>query len=114
MKNLLLLFAFTLACLSIKAQTKTDTLIGVAIENYIIPQPNINDTAISLSWVVFGLRRESGTPCMVYVSIYNRYGEQVKTAPMTIPASVVDAWGANNAVIDNWIFDNTPYRKKIG
>ena len=65
-----------------------------------------------MNWLAYGVSPDYNTGCMVVVRTYNRYGKQVGIYNVDIPADVVNAWGTDRTVIDDWIFYITLLKRK--
>jgi hypothetical protein len=61
------------------------------------------DTITQVTWVVFGLTRDTAQGCNTYVVAYDRKGIKVTDGNVPIPASIVKEWGTDNTLIDDFI-----------
>jgi len=61
------------------------------------------DTITQVTWVVFGLSRDTAQGCNTYVVAYDRKGNKVTDGNVPIPAQIVQAWGTDNTLIDDFI-----------
>lgn len=102
MKHLLVLAAFIFAATFTQAQT-VDT-VKTAIQ--VVPK-EVNsltkDTVYQLTWQVFNLSRDTSKGCDSYVQLFDRKARQVYYTNIPIPSKTVNAWGTNDAIIDDFI-----------
>ena len=61
------------------------------------------DTITQITWVVFGLSRDTTQGCNTYVVAYDRKGRKVTDGNVPIPAHIVQQWGTDNTLIDDFI-----------
>ncbi len=61
------------------------------------------DTITQITWVVFGLTRDTTQGCNTYVVAYDRKGRKVTDGNVPIPAHIVQEWGTDNTLIDDFI-----------
>ena len=61
------------------------------------------DTITQITWVVFGLTRDTTQGCNTYVVSYDRKGKKVTDGNVPIPAAIVKEWGTDNTLIDDFI-----------
>jgi len=61
------------------------------------------DTITQVTWVVFGLTRDTAQGCNTYVVAYDRKGRKVTDGNVPIPAAIVKQWGTDNTLIDDFI-----------
>ena len=61
------------------------------------------DTVTQVTWVVFGLTRDTAQGCNTYVVAYDRKGKKVTDGNVPIPAAIVKQWGTDNTLIDDFI-----------
>jgi hypothetical protein len=61
------------------------------------------DTVTQITWVVFGLGRDTAKGCNTYVVAYDRKGKKVTDGNVPIPAHIVQQWGTDNTLIDDFI-----------
>ena len=61
------------------------------------------DTITQITWVVFGLTRDTTQGCNTYVVAYDRKGKKVTDGNVPIPAAIVKEWGTDNTLIDDYI-----------
>ena len=63
------------------------------------------DTITQVTWVVFGLTRDTAQGCNTYVVAYDRKGRKVTDGNVPIPAHIVQQWGTDNTLIDDYILN---------
>ena len=61
------------------------------------------DTITQVTWVVFGLGRDTTQGCNTYVVAYDRKDKKVTDGNVPIPAAIVKQWGTDNTLIDDFI-----------
>ena len=61
------------------------------------------DTVTQVTWVVFGLTRDTAQGCNTYVVAYDRKDKKVTDGNVPIPAAIVKQWGTDNTLIDDFI-----------
>ena len=61
------------------------------------------DTVTQVTWVVFGLTRDTAQGCNTYVVAYDKKGRKVTDGNVPIPAAIVKQWGTDNTLIDDFI-----------
>ena len=61
------------------------------------------DTVTQVTWVVFGLTRDTTQGCNTYVVAYDKRGRKVTDGNVPIPAAIVKQWGTDNTLIDDFI-----------
>ena len=61
------------------------------------------DTVTQVTWVVFGLTRDTAQGCNTYVVAYDKRGRKVTDGNVPIPAAIVKQWGTDNTLIDDFI-----------
>ena len=61
------------------------------------------DTVTQVTWVVFGLTRDTTQGCNTYVVAYDRKDKKVTDGNVPIPAAIVKQWGTDNTLIDDFI-----------
>jgi hypothetical protein len=61
------------------------------------------DTITQVNWWVFGLGRDTAQGCNTYVVAYDRKGRKVTDGNVPIPAHIVQEWGTDNTLIDDFI-----------
>jgi hypothetical protein len=63
------------------------------------------DTVTQITWVVFGLGRDTTQGCNTYVVAYDRKSKKVTDGNVPIPAHIVQQWGTDNTLIDDYILN---------
>jgi hypothetical protein len=63
------------------------------------------DTITQVTWVVFGLSRDTTKGCNSYVEAYDRKGKKITDGNVPIPAHIVQQWGTDNTLIDDFILN---------
>lgn len=63
------------------------------------------DTITQITWVVFGLTRDTTQGCNTYVVAYDKMGKKVTDSNVPIPAAIVKEWGTDNTLIDDYILN---------
>jgi hypothetical protein len=63
------------------------------------------DTITQVTWVVFGLTRDTTKGCNSYVEAFDRKGKKVTEGNVPIPAHIVQQWGTDNTLIDDFILN---------
>jgi len=61
------------------------------------------DTITQVTWVVFGLTRDTTKGCNTYVEAFDRKGKKITDGNVPIPAHIVQQWGTDNTLIDDFI-----------
>jgi hypothetical protein len=61
------------------------------------------DTITQVNWWVFGLGRDTAQGCNTYVVAYDKRGRKVTDGNVPIPAHIVQQWGTDNTLIDDFI-----------
>ena len=61
------------------------------------------DTITQVTWSVFGLTRDTTQGCNTYVVAYDKRGKKITDGNVPIPANIVQAWGTDNTLIDDYI-----------
>lgn len=61
------------------------------------------DTITQVTWMVFGLTRDTTQGCSTYVVAYDRKGKKITDGNVPIPAEIVKQWGTDNTLIDDYI-----------
>ena len=61
------------------------------------------DTVTQVTWVVFGLTRDTEQGCNTYVVAYDKRDKKVTDGNVPIPAAIVKQWGTDNTLIDDFI-----------
>lgn len=63
------------------------------------------DTISQVTWVVFGLTRDTAQGCSTYVVAYDKAGKKITDGNVPIPAEIVKMWGTDNTLIDDYILN---------
>jgi hypothetical protein len=63
------------------------------------------DTITQVNWWVFGLGRDTAQGCNTYVVAYDKRGRKVTDGNVPIPAHIVQQWGTDNTLIDDYILN---------
>lgn len=63
------------------------------------------DTITQITWVVFGLTRDTTQGCNTYVVAYDKRGRKITDGNVPIPAAIVKEWGTDNTLIDDFILN---------
>jgi len=63
------------------------------------------DTITQVTWVVFGLTRDDNKGCSSYVEFFDKKGKKIFDGNVLIPAHIVQQWGTNNTLIDDFILN---------
>jgi hypothetical protein len=61
------------------------------------------DTITQVNWWVFGLGRDTAQGCNTYVVAYDKRGRKITDGNVPIPAHIVQQWGTDNTLIDDFI-----------
>ena len=61
------------------------------------------DTVTQVTWSVFGLTRDTTQGCNTYVVAYDKKGKKITDGNVPIPANIVQMWGTDNTLIDDYI-----------
>lgn len=98
---------------SATASAQSDSTIKSAIQiQPVVVNVMTKDTATQVTWQVFDLSRDTTKGCNSYVSLYNRIGNNVFALNVAIPASVVNKWGTDDKVIDDYILTFLGLKRK--
>ena len=63
------------------------------------------DTITQVTWVVFGLTRDENKGCSSYVEFFDKKGKKIFDGNVPIPAAIVQMWGTDNTLIDDYILN---------
>ena len=63
------------------------------------------DTITQITWVVFGLTRDENKGCSSYVEMFDKKGKKIFDGNVPIPAAIVQQWGTDNTLIDDFILN---------
>ena len=98
-----LITAFTLTTAPVQVQTDT---IPAAIQVQPIEFNKLTkDTITQITWVVFGVGRDTTQGCTAYVVAYDKKGKKITDGNVPIPAAIVQQWGTDNTLIDDFILN---------
>ena len=84
-------------------QVQTDTIPSAIQVKPVEFNRLTKDTITQVTWVVFGLTRDTAQGCNTYVVAYDRKGRKVTDGNVPIPAYIVQQWGTDNTLIDDFI-----------
>jgi hypothetical protein len=98
-----LITAFTLTTAPVQVQTDT---IPAAIQVKAVEFNKLTkDTITQVTWSVFGLTRDTAQGCTAYVVAYDKKGKKITDGNVPIPAAIVQQWGTDNTLIDDYILN---------
>jgi len=86
-------------------QVETDTIPSAIQVKAVEFNKLTKDTITQITWVVFGLTRDSAQGCNTYVVAYDKRGRKVTDGNVPIPAAIVKEWGTDNTLIDDFILN---------
>jgi hypothetical protein len=89
----------------VQVQTQTDTIPSAIQVKAVEFNKLTKDTITQITWVVFGLSRDTTQGCNSYVVAYDRKGRKVTDGNVPIPAHIVQEWGTDNTLIDDFILN---------
>ena len=84
-------------------QVQTDTIPSAIQVKAVEFNRLTKDTITQITWVVFGLGRDTAQGCNTYVVAYDKRGRKVTDGNVPIPAHIVQQWGTDNTLIDDYI-----------
>jgi hypothetical protein len=84
-------------------QVQSDTIPSAIQVNPVEFNRLTKDTITQITWVVFGLTRDTTQGCNTYVVAYDKRGKKVTDGNVPIPAHIVQEWGTDNTLIDDFI-----------
>ena len=93
----------TAIALSTTAPVQSDTIPGSIQVKPVEFNRLTKDTITQVTWVVFGLTRDTTQGCNTYVVAYDKRGRKVTDGNVPIPAAIVRQWGTDNTLIDDFI-----------
>ena len=102
MKKLTFIFLVFIATAA-SAQIKKDTIPSAIQVKPVEFNKLTKDTVTQITWVVFGLTRDTAQGCNTYVVAYDKRGKKVTDGNVPIPAEIVKMWGTDNTLIDDYI-----------
>ena len=86
-------------------QVQTDTIPSAIQVKPVEFNRLTKDTITQVTWVVFGLGRDTTQGCNTYVVAYDKRGKKVTDGNVPIPAAIVKEWGTDNTLIDDYILN---------
>jgi hypothetical protein len=86
-------------------QVQTDTIPSAIQVKAVEFNRLTKDTITQITWVVFGLGRDTAQGCNTYVVAYDKRGRKVTDGNVPIPAHIVQQWGTDNTLIDDYILN---------
>jgi hypothetical protein len=87
----------------VQVQVKSDSIPSAIQVKAVEFNKLTKDTITQITWVVFGLSRDTTQGCNSYVVAYDRKGKKVTDGNVPIPAHIVQQWGTDNTLIDDFI-----------
>jgi hypothetical protein len=87
----------------VQVQVKSDSIPSAIQVKAVEFNRLTKDTITQITWVVFGLSRDTTQGCNTYVVAYDRKGRKVTDGNVPIPAHIVQQWGTDNTLIDDFI-----------
>jgi hypothetical protein len=89
----------------VQVQVKSDTIPSAIQVKAVEFNRLTKDTITQITWVVFGLSRDTTQGCNSYVVAYDKRGRKVTDGNVPIPAHIVQEWGTDNTLIDDFILN---------
>jgi hypothetical protein len=89
----------------VQVQVKADTIPSAIQVKAVEFNRLTKDTITQVTWVVFGLTRDTAHGCNTYVVAYDRKGRKITDGNVPIPAAIVKQWGTDNTLIDDFILN---------
>jgi hypothetical protein len=89
----------------VQVQVQADTIPAAIQVNPVEFNKLTKDTITQVTWVVFGLGRDTAQGCNSYVVAYDKKGKKIFDGNVPIPASIVQEWGTDNTLIDDYILN---------
>lgn len=86
-------------------QVQTDTIPSAIQVKPVEFNRLTKDTITQITWVVFGLGRDTTQGCNTYVVAYDKRGRKITDGNVPIPAAIVKEWGTDNTLIDDFIIN---------
>lgn len=102
----------TAIALSTTAPVQADTIPASIQVKAVEFNKLTKDTITQVTWVVFGLGRDTAQGCNSYVVAYDRKGNKITDKNIPIPAAIVKQWGTDNTLIDDYILKFYNLQKK--
>lgn len=84
-------------------QVQTDTIPSAIQVKPVEFNRLTKDTITQITWVVFGLTRDTTQGCNTYVVAYDKIGRKITDGNVPISAAIVKEWGTDNTLIDDFI-----------
>lgn len=84
---------------------KADTIPGAIQVQAVEFNKLTKDTITQVTWSVFGLSRDTTQGCTAYVVAYDKRGKKITDGNVPIPAAIVQQWGTDNTLIDDYILN---------
>ena len=97
-----LITAFTLTT---TAPVQADTIPAAIQVKAVEFNKLTKDTITQVTWSVFGLTRDTAQGCTAYVVAYDKKGKKITDGNVPIPAAIVQQWGTDNTLIDDFILN---------
>jgi hypothetical protein len=89
----------------VQVQVQTDSIPSAIQVKAVEFNKLTKDTITQITWVVFGLSRDTTQGCNSYVVAYDKRGRKVTDGNVPIPAHIVQEWGTDNTLIDDFILN---------
>jgi hypothetical protein len=89
----------------VQVQVKSDSIPSAIQVKPVEFNRLTKDTITQITWVVFGLSRDTTQGCNSYVVAYDKRGRKVTDGNVPIPAHIVQEWGTDNTLIDDFILN---------
>ena len=101
-----LITAITLSTTApVQVQVQADTIPAAIQVKAVEFNKLTKDTITQVTWSVFGLTRDSLQGCTDYVVAYDKRAKKVTDGNVPIPAHIVQQWGTDNTLIDDYILN---------
>ena len=95
----------TAITLSTTAPVQADTIPSAIQVKAVEFNKLTKDTITQVTWSVFGLTRDTAQGCTAYVVAYDKRGRKITDGNVPIPAAIVQQWGTDNTLIDDYILN---------
>ena len=95
----------TAITLSVTAPVQADTIPAAIQVKPVEFNKLTKDTITQITWVVFGLTRDENKGCSSYVEMFDKKGKKIFDGNVPIPAAIVQQWGTDNTLIDDFILN---------
>ncbi len=96
----------TAIALSTTAPVQADTIPAAIQVKPVEFNKLTKDTITQVTWVVFGLTRDENKGCSSYVEFFDKKGKKIFDGNVPIPAAIVQMWGTDNTLIDDYILNH--------